>query len=87
MPANSSSVMLDATGALFGTTLSDSIGFGGTIFKYDGALQALYRFCAEKHCADGRGPNSLIQDSAGNLFGTTGSEGHRDSGTLFELSP
>jgi uncharacterized repeat protein (TIGR03803 family) len=82
-----SSVMLDATGALFGTTLSDSIGFGGTIFKYDGALQALYRFCAEKHCADGRGPNSLVQDSAGNLFGTTGSEGHRDSGTLFELSP
>jgi hypothetical protein len=81
------SVMLDPSGALFGTTLSDGIGFGGTVFKYDGVLQTLYRFCSERHCADGRGPNSVIQDSAGNLFGTTGERGHRDSGTLFELSP
>jgi hypothetical protein len=82
--------MLDASGALFGTTLTGNSGFGdygGTIFKYDGALQTLYDFCSERHCTDGRGPNSVIQDGAGNLFGATEEKGHRDSGTLFELSP
>ena len=36
---------------------------------------------------DGAGPNSLIEDSSGNLIGATGGGGPADSGTIFKLSP
>lgn len=81
------SLLLDASGVLFGTTLDGGAGFAGTVFKYDGALTTLYSFCAEKRCTDGESPlGNLIEDSAGNLFGTTEYKGHRRSGTIFELS-
>ncbi|MGO9084250.1 MAG: choice-of-anchor tandem repeat GloVer-containing protein [Candidatus Sulfotelmatobacter sp.] len=67
----------------------------------DGAASYLYgilsSFCAESKCADGWGPAGLIQDAAGNLYGTTGDGGTgtygppnprgSSAGTVFKLAP
>jgi uncharacterized repeat protein (TIGR03803 family) len=75
-------------GALFGATSSGGANFAGTVFKFDGTLAPIYTFCSEPRCTDGKSPlNGLIEDSAGNLFGTAEDRGHKHAGTLFELSP
>jgi uncharacterized repeat protein (TIGR03803 family) len=70
-------VIRDPAGNLYGTTNGaySDIGGGGTndsgvVFKIDtaGNETVLYSFTGG---ADGNSPNSLIRDSAGNLFGTT----------------
>ncbi|HWA90611.1 MAG TPA: choice-of-anchor tandem repeat GloVer-containing protein [Rhizomicrobium sp.] len=55
-------------------------------------LKTLYSFCAKAHCADGGSPAAaLLEDSAGNLYGTTSSGGTKaldenaPGGTVFEL--
>lgn len=90
----------DKAGNLYGTTeLGGSVG-EGTIFELspqsDGTYteSVLFNFCTNtigQLCVDGYQPNSLIIDSAGNLYGTTYTGGGQDSGiyggTIFELSP
>jgi uncharacterized repeat protein (TIGR03803 family) len=59
--------------------------------------EILSNFCSESKCADGWGPAGLIQDAAGNLYGTTyvggtgtyGPPNPRSSsgGTVFKLAP
>jgi hypothetical protein len=72
--------------------------FGGTLFKLSPPAQpggawtetVLYSFCpAGLPCTDGSGPlGNLIQDSAGNFYGVTGSGGNSSyGGTVFKLSP
>jgi uncharacterized repeat protein (TIGR03803 family) len=76
----------DASGNLYGTTYSGGAtnGYGGgnsgpttgggTVFKLDsaGKFTVLHTFCAQAACADGGNPKgSLIEDSSGNLYGTT----------------
>jgi uncharacterized repeat protein (TIGR03803 family) len=71
----------DAAGNLYGTTQSggansdaDFGAGGGTVFKLDstGHETVLYSFCSAANCADGETPAAgLIQDSVGNLYGTT----------------
>ena len=67
-----SGLVLDSDGNLYGTTRGGGAisPAGGTIFKIDpnGHESVLYSFSGG---ADGRLPNELIRDSAGNLFGTT----------------
>ena len=60
----------------------------GTIFKMtpSGTLTTLYSFCAQTNCADGAYPNSLVQGSDGNFYGTTAEGGANGAGTVFELS-
>jgi len=89
-----SGLVLDAAGNLYGTTsLGDSLqgrpSCCGTVFKVDttGAETVLHHF---KKGQDGRHPRAgLIQDSAGNFYGTTsegGSEcGVPGCGTIFKL--
>jgi uncharacterized repeat protein (TIGR03803 family) len=80
----------DSAGNLYGTagggdlTCSPTQGCG-VIFKIDtkGAYSVLHVFVGP----DGNGPRGLILDSASNLYGTTGSGGAHDSGTVFELTP
>jgi uncharacterized repeat protein (TIGR03803 family) len=77
----------DAAGNLYGTTV-----FGGaypythgTVFKLDttGKETVLHSFTGG---ADGANPYAgLIQDAAGNLYGTTASGGASGSGTVFKL--
>ncbi len=52
----------------------------------------LYSFCSAANCADGVGPEGLIFDSKGNLYGSTGSGTSQDScpvgcTVIYELSP
>src|SRR5579871_5372491 len=86
-------------GNLYGTTLwggthnnGCSGGFGcGTVFKITptGALTTLYSFCPQTNCPDGIGPNTLVQGTDGNFYGTTQQGGANcyDCGTVFKITP
>jgi len=91
----------DAAGNLYGitsgggaNTSADNGEGGGTVFKLVPPTQpggnwsetVLYSFCSAANCADGELPFAgLIQDGAGNLYGTTSSGGAYGSGTVFKL--
>ena len=83
----------DAAGNLYGTTFSggaDGLFTFGTIFKLDatGGESVLYSFCSATNCTDGMNPRpNLVQDAAGNLYGTTDQGGANNEGTVFKLAP
>ena len=89
----------DVARNLYGTT--DNGGTNndaGTVFKLAPPAQpsgvwtetVLYNFCSELNtaiCTDGVFPQAgLIQDAAGNLYGTTAQGGGTNGGTVFELN-
>ncbi len=80
----------DAAGNLYGTTPTGGNG-EGTVFKVDttGSETVLYGFCSIfPSCADGEFPQAgLIQDTVGNLYGTTESGGANGYGTVFKVDP
>ena len=93
-----SGVVRDEDGNLYGTTafggdLSCNDGFGcGVVFAIDssGNETVLYTF----HGTDGNGPNGIVRDNAGNLFGTTSgggdlkcSSGAAGCGVVFSIDP
>jgi len=84
-------LLQDAAGTLYGTTYSGGAnGAAGVVFEVDtsGNYTVLYSFCAVSGCTDGQFPLSgLIQDAAGNLYGTTTSGGATGNGTVFQLAP
>ena len=78
----------DAAGNLYGTTQYGGAGNSGIVFELDtaGNETVLYSFCSVSACADGAWPVAgLIQDAAGNLYGTTDGGGAKKAGTVFEL--
>ncbi len=84
-------LIFDAAGNLYGTTTWGGIHIVGTVFELkpngDGNWTelVLHSFGAG---ADGQNSTaSLIQDAAGNLYGTTVNGGIHGAGTLFELTP
>src|ERR1700690_542278 len=81
----------DNAGNLYGTTSDGGAGnVGGTVFKLDASGQetVLYSFCPGTDCTDGYGPEAgLIQDAAGNLYGTTVGGGANGFGTIFKVDP
>lgn len=88
-------LLSDGTGNFFGTAThgGDSRycnGFGcGTVFKIapDGSVTVLHTFIPQNY-SDGAVPyGDLIEDSAGNLYGTTYEGGAINAGTVFELAP
>jgi uncharacterized repeat protein (TIGR03803 family) len=81
----------DAKGNLIGTTAYGGTYGHGTVFKLSktGKETVLYSFCSHPNsCLDGAYPNGeLIQDSEGNLYGTTRGGGASNLwGTVFKLS-
>jgi len=81
--------LMDATGALFGTTVSGG-ATAGVIYKLipNGAASqetVLYNFCSLSDCADGTNSQTeLALDESGNIFGTTFVGGGNDIDTLNE---
>src|ERR1035438_9234848 len=88
-------VIEDTAGNLYGTTSFGGSGNRGTVFKLEPPAQqgdawtevVLYSFCSVKGCLDGNIPGAaLIEDTAGNLYGTTYAGGSHDWGTVFEVN-
>ena len=80
---------MDSIGNVFGITFAGGTRRkGGTVFEFNGSVQGLYDFCSLPNCIDGKGPfASVIEDGAGNLYGTTSAGGHHNGGTIYKLSP
>ena len=78
----------DAAGNFYGTTNGGgAYGYYGTVFVVSptGQEKVLHSFGAE---GDGAYNNAgLVQDAAGNLYGTTSNGGAYGYGTVFELTP
>jgi uncharacterized repeat protein (TIGR03803 family) len=86
-----SGLLRDPAGNLYGTTVNGGASNAGTVFKLDpsGAETVLYSFTGG---TDGGNPAAgLVQDAAGNLYGTTAEGGDTSCfkpsgcGTIFEL--
>jgi uncharacterized repeat protein (TIGR03803 family) len=88
------SLMFDAKGDLYGTTIIGGAYGAGAVFRLtprtDGTWkeEALYSFCSATGCADGSYPSpGLTFDAAGKLYGTTQNGGAYSHGTAFRLTP
>ncbi|MGA9529574.1 MAG: choice-of-anchor tandem repeat GloVer-containing protein [Terriglobales bacterium] len=82
-------LMRDAAGNLYGTTYAGGANAGGTAFKVDsrGKETVLYSFCPRGNCAGGDAPAAgLIEDAAGNLYGTTSAGDANGGGTVFRIA-
>jgi uncharacterized repeat protein (TIGR03803 family) len=87
-----SSLIVDADGNFYGTTVAGGADGAGTVFELvsDGTggftEQVLYSF--SNNGVDGVTPwSTLFMDSEGNLWGTTSAGGAYRCGTVFELTP
>ncbi len=84
-----------ASGDFYGTTYDggkagNTVINRGTVFKItpSGKLTALYSFCAQSGCTDGKSPAAgLVQATDGNLYGTTFFGGFGGHGTVFKITP
>jgi uncharacterized repeat protein (TIGR03803 family) len=86
-------ILIDSSGNLYGTTGESNLGFpgtpaGGTAFKLmlsgGSWVESVYNFFG----TDGDNARGvLIQDNAGNLYGTTVIGGAYGLGSVYELSP
>ena len=77
----------DSTGNMYTSACCDDSGIDfGSIIKVTptGVVTTLYRFTGGQ---DGGSPGNLIRDSAGNIYGMTGTGGAHGSGTVFKLTP
>jgi uncharacterized repeat protein (TIGR03803 family) len=88
----SAGLIFDSAGNLYGATYFGGIYNGGTVFELepqaDGKWQSVTLHSFGNGTGDGQYlANSLIFDSAGNLYGTTVYGGNGNGGTVFELSP
>lgn len=78
-----------STASLLGTTAAGGKRNDGTVFEITtaGKLTTLYNFCAKAYCADGASPYAgLIEDGAGNFYGTTQAGGASSRGTVFQIT-
>ncbi len=80
-------VVADTAGNLYGVTAFGGVNGEGSVFKYDtaGNFSTLYSFTGD---ADGGFLyGGMDIDSDGNLYGSTGSGGTSNAGTVFKLTP
>jgi uncharacterized repeat protein (TIGR03803 family) len=84
------SIVQGVDGNFYGAAGNGGTFNGGTIYKVmaDGTLSAVYNFCSQGSCADGRFPLSLVVGADGNFYGiTAGGGGTISAGTFFKLTP
>jgi uncharacterized repeat protein (TIGR03803 family) len=80
-------LLRDATGNLFGTTFGGGSKSKGTVYKIaaNGHPSILHAFTGS---SDGANPYAgVIEDSAGNLYGTASLGGGEGFGTVYRLAP
>ncbi len=81
-------VVLDSAGNLYGTTQGGCLDLFGLVFKVtpSGAETVLHSF--KRNGKDGFSPeSSVIIDSKGNLYGTTGLGGSHGLGAVYKVTP
>jgi hypothetical protein len=89
-------VVVDGAGNLYGTAEGGNpwgAYYAGVVFELTPNASGtawtettLHSFCAQGTCADGAGPDGLIMDISGNLYGVTAAGGIDDAGVAFELA-
>ena len=87
-------LLINAAGDIFGTTSGGGssrlvASGGGEVFEITptGSYSVLYEF-GQNGGSDGTNPGGgLIEDSSGNLYGTTVSGGDHGAGTIFRITP
>lgn len=82
------SLLMDATGNLYGTTGAGGTLQGGTVFRLDtsGTESVLYNF-PSNGLANPNPVGALVMDAQGNLYGSTWEGGSASGGTVFKLTP
>jgi uncharacterized repeat protein (TIGR03803 family) len=96
------SLIIDASGNLYGTTMAGGANDGGVVFELKPGhgtwtYTVLYSFCASADCADGREPQSSLSyvgkesgapyDGSSPLYGTASQAGANKQGVAFKLTP
>ncbi len=80
------SVALDNQGNIYGTTGGGGAYDEGTVFKINNLHKfSLLHSFNNISTSDGYNPNGVTLDRHGNIFGTTGSGGTSDNGTVFKI--
>jgi len=85
-----SAPMQASNGNFYGTTQLGGSHNDGVVYEITptGSYKVLYNFCAQVNCSDGQYPMSaVVQDSAGNLFGTAFYGGAYGDGVVYEITP
>jgi uncharacterized repeat protein (TIGR03803 family) len=81
-------LVTDASGNLFSTTLAGGSNGAGTVFELSPTSAGGWKETIIDNLADGSLPRAGVTfDSAGNLYGTTTTGGSTGNGTVFQLSP
>ncbi|MHB8455976.1 MAG: choice-of-anchor tandem repeat GloVer-containing protein [Acidiferrobacterales bacterium] len=86
---STSSLVLDGSGNLYGTTQNGGLYGGGTVFKItpSGTETILYNFPGTSFPGSDFPVGHLAIDGSGNLYGTTQMGGSTGKGTVFEITP
>jgi uncharacterized repeat protein (TIGR03803 family) len=82
--------LLYSSGVLYGVTMEGGKNSQGIAFKLarNGSKvseTALYDFCQQANCADGRLPNGSLTSRNGQLYGATSRGGLNDGGVIFQI--
>lgn len=82
-------LVLGFDGNIYGTTAGGGAPGRGTIFKItpSGTLTTVHTFCSQLDCVDGAGPFGLVLARDGSMYGTTGSGGTKETGTIYRFTP
>ena len=85
-PADANALLVPVGAFLYGTTLLQGTGNGGTVFKIKaagGKAQTVYNFSE----TDGLTPDAGMIDVNGTLYGTTSGGGSTGIGTVYSFNP